>query len=317
MTEPSFNGVNYSLRPSKTIQRGLVFEGLRQLQEWSDWSRATYVGFGSIWFTDFILAHKALRISRMVSIEANEVGYRRACFNKPYRFIRMKHGLSFNVIPMLYEEARFPNNPAIIWLDYDKRIGIDELDEIRFVVEHAVADSVLLVTFDASERRYGEEPSEIADYVRGLFSRLAPDRFSRREVRKLGLAQNLAKLTLDVMGAASSAARKENGFVPAFNIVYQDKATMVTVGAIFPRSENRRELKRITQSSTWPGIVTDPVIAPHLTSKESAVLQASLPARRSMTRADVRQLGFDLDQRQIEAFERFYRHYPTFAQIIA
>jgi hypothetical protein len=29
---PSFDVVNYSLRPSKSIQRQLVFEGVRQLQ---------------------------------------------------------------------------------------------------------------------------------------------------------------------------------------------------------------------------------------------------------------------------------------------
>ena len=61
---PSFNVVNYSLRPSKSIQRQVVFEGVRNLQSRLDAEDQMYVGFGSIWFTDFILAHKNARHSR-------------------------------------------------------------------------------------------------------------------------------------------------------------------------------------------------------------------------------------------------------------
>jgi hypothetical protein len=68
---PSFDAVNYSLRPSKSIQRQLVFAGVRALQDSLDPAQV-YVGFGSIWFTDFVMAHKMLRIDDMVSIEGDE-----------------------------------------------------------------------------------------------------------------------------------------------------------------------------------------------------------------------------------------------------
>lgn len=74
----SFDSVNYSLRPSKSVQRGLVFEGLRAVSNSVDLRNAVYIGFGSIWFTDFVMAHKVLNIDDMVSIEANEIGFRRA-----------------------------------------------------------------------------------------------------------------------------------------------------------------------------------------------------------------------------------------------
>ena len=60
----SFDAVNYSLRPSKTIQRQLVFEGVRMLQVALDPVKA-YIGFGSIWFTDFVMAHK-IWVSKMI-----------------------------------------------------------------------------------------------------------------------------------------------------------------------------------------------------------------------------------------------------------
>jgi hypothetical protein len=318
MSEPSFKGVNYSLRPSKTIQRGLVFEGLRSLREDLDWSRASYVGMGSIWFTDFVLAHKALGLKRMVSIESHPIGFRRAVFNKPYSFIRMKEGLTYDVVPTLYEnEIRFPGNPAIVWLDYDSELDEDKLDELRYVVENATDDSVLLVTFNSNERHYGNEPGDRVEALQELFGNLAPQRMKGSEVTGLKFAATMADLTEKLMRSTSLRARKANPCVPAFSIVYQDKATMVTVGAVFPHREREARVKKRVDGRNWPAKPDAPVIAPHLTSKEASVLQANLPLRGEITRQDIRRLGFDLEEEQIEAFAKFYRHYPVFAQVFS
>ena len=53
----SFDSVNYSIRPSKSVQRGIVFQGLRRIFDVMDLGNTIYVGFGSIWFTDFVQAH--------------------------------------------------------------------------------------------------------------------------------------------------------------------------------------------------------------------------------------------------------------------
>jgi len=53
-------------------RRQLIFDGVRLLQDRLDLERLIYVGFGSIWFTDFMLAHKILRIDDMVSIEGDD-----------------------------------------------------------------------------------------------------------------------------------------------------------------------------------------------------------------------------------------------------
>jgi len=59
------------------------------------------------------------------------------------------------------------------------------------------------------------------------------------------------------------------------------------------------------------------IIAPLLTLREAAVLQAELPAAARLERSRIRDLGFDLEESQIRAFEEFYRFYPWFAQIVA
>jgi hypothetical protein len=316
MSSPSFNAVNYSLRPSKTIQRGVVFEGLRQLQEDLDWSRATYLGFGSIWFTDFVLAHRVLRITRMVSVECHPIGFRRAQFNKPYSFVRVKEGLSLDVIPELYREARFPTHPIIAWLDYDAELDLNKVDELRFMVENAQPDSVLLVTFDVSEKRYGSSIDERRDELRNLFGRAMPVNLGKAALRGAGLARTLAKMTEGLLKSTSVRMRKENGCELAFRIAYRDKATMLTIGAVFPSAQNRAATRKRIRSAKWAGVIDGIIEAPHLTFKEASALQAALPLHGGMNRTRVQNLGFDLEYNQIEAFSEYYRYYPTFAQVV-
>ena len=88
----SFDVVNYSLRPSKAIQRRLVFEGIRKLQLSLGLDRLLYVGLGSVWFADFTLAHQLLDVRDMISLEENEIGFSRARFNAPYATVQVRHG---------------------------------------------------------------------------------------------------------------------------------------------------------------------------------------------------------------------------------
>ncbi len=71
----SFDLINYSLRPNKTIQRSLVFESISLLTGHIDLGELVYIGFGSIWFTDFQTAHKDLKIKDLISIEGDDIGF--------------------------------------------------------------------------------------------------------------------------------------------------------------------------------------------------------------------------------------------------
>src|SRR5271166_4088439 len=127
----SFDVVNYSLRPSKNIQRQIVFDGVRALQSAMGLERLVYVGFGSIWFTDFVLAHKLLGIEDMVSIESNPVGFRRATFNSPYATVRVRQGNSYEILPDLYNDHLIAGRPWMVWLDYDYDLNESLRDDIR------------------------------------------------------------------------------------------------------------------------------------------------------------------------------------------
>jgi len=92
---------------------------------------------------------------------------------------------------------------------------------------------------------------------------------------------------------------------------------MVTIGGILPTKGAARVVKDLVNGSSWPAWRPRPITAPHLTMREAAVLQSLLPCATKLTRQNVRDLGFDLDEDQIEAFETYYRQYPAFAQIVS
>ena len=79
----SFDVVNYTIRPNKNIERKLVFESLRELSTPLGLGDYRYIGLGSPWFIDFLLAHRYLLIRDMICIEFEEHAPRME-FNKPY-----------------------------------------------------------------------------------------------------------------------------------------------------------------------------------------------------------------------------------------
>jgi hypothetical protein len=92
---------------------------------------------------------------------------------------------------------------------------------------------------------------------------------------------------------------------------------MVTVGGILPAKGAVPAAMEAVNRTDWPCRPKKAIKAPHLTIREAVVLQSQLPSADKLSREDVRRLGFDLEDEQIEAFEMYYRQYPAFAQIIA
>ena len=312
---PTFNVVNYSLRPSKSIQRQLVFQGLHSLQTRLALSDMVYIGFGSIWFTDFVLAHKTLDINDMVSIEKDDIGYARAQFNAPYATVRIRHGSSTDILPTLYIDDSVRHRPWVVWLDYDRSFDEDMRDDIRSAIEHAPENTVLLVTIDAREKQYGR-PSERPDRLRQLFENVAPDHLSKSDCRGHPMQDILARLTTDFMTSAAQHVARPGRFIPAFQLVYKDKAEMITVGGILPHPTKVASAEAIIRDARWRCSPSRQISAPLLTVREALALQAMLPTHQPLTRAAIQNAGLDLDEDQIAVFEMYYREYPAYAQIV-
>jgi hypothetical protein len=314
---PSFDAINYSLRPSKSIQRQIIFNGVTLLQRSLDLERLAYVGFGSIWFTDFILAHKLLGVDDMVSIECDDIGYQRAKFNVPYATVRVEHGDSCDILTALYKNERLSGRPWMVWLDYDYELNESARDDVRSLVENVPANSIVLITFNGIDRRYGQRPAERPARLRTLLGSVVPDDLSPTDCKEDLMQATLANLALDFMQSTAAELARPGGFIPAFRVLYKDSAPMVTVGGVLPAKGAARIASDVVNAANWPARPSKSIKAPHLTMREAATLQCKLPSATKLSRAVVQELGFDLEDEQIEAFETYYRQYPAFAQIIS
>lgn len=313
---PSFDAVNYSLRPSKSIQRQIIFEDVKRLQAEIDFERLVYIGFGSIWFTDFIMAHKQLSIEDMYSIESHPIGFRRAQFNQPYKTVSVIEGLSSDVLPKLFQNQPLMERSWMIWLDYDYELNESMVADLRSVIENAPANSILLATFNANEKGYGRAPDRPAR-LRELLGSIVPDELPKDACQDDRLQQTLADLVLDFMTAIGAEIARPGGFVRGFRVIYRDSTPMVTVGGVLPSKGALRTVRSIIDDAAWLSRPVKPIKAPHLTTREAALLQAQLPCVSKLSRASVQLLGFDLEDEQIETFENYYRQYPAFAQIVS
>ena len=313
----SFDVVNYSLRPSKSIQRQIVFDGIRTLQFRLCLSDMVYIGFGSIWFIDFVMAHKLLDIKNMISMESDDIGYRRAVFNKPYATVDVRHGHSSHLLAELYDDSHFSIRPWVIWLDSDHDLDETLRDDIRLVIERSPANTVFLVTFNGNDRSYGGPPLERVTRLRHLLGDVVPDDLPRARCKGDNMQETLADLTIDFMKSIGTESARLEGFEPAFRIIYKDAASMVTVGGIMLSPEKSDDAKSVIGMETWKCCPEGRIVAPLLTIRETNTLQSLLPRVDDLSRNIVQNQGFDLQDGQIESFQKYYREYPTFAQIIS
>jgi hypothetical protein len=311
----SFDTVNYSLRPSKTIQRILIFESIRKLQETLVLEDMIYVGFGSIWFTDFQMAHKSLNIKHMISIESNEIGYKRANFNKPYRTVEVIQGTSAETLPRLLQRADIATRPWLVWLDYDGVLEEGPVDDIRLIIENAPSNSILLVTFNGIPSRYGKAPDR-PTRIKELLGSVVPDKLGKKDCDDDTMQRTLLQHTGDFMLSIAADSSRPGGFQKAFGICYKDGAPMITIGGILPAKDAVADVQAVIASEDWFGLVPDPIVAPLLTHKEANLLQSKLPSELPLDRRLIQRLGFDLEDTQIKIFEKYYKYYPTFAQVL-
>lgn len=310
----SFNVVNYSIRPNKCIQRSLIFEGYKTIQNRLGLNKVNYIGLGSIWFSDFVMAHKTLHIDKMVSIESSEIGYRRAEFNKPFKSVSVVNELSTDAIRTLCADKGFSAHPWLVWLDYDGTLNETVVDDMRLIIERAPQNTALVVTFSADSRKYGK-PKDWPGRFKAVLGDVVPDELTREDCDRGKFPEIAADLALDYMKSAAASVRRPGGLFPCFRVVYRDGADMVTVGGVLPSIGSLPVIREAREEKAWPSWPKLAVATPPLTIREIAVLQAELPRRTKLTRASIRKLGFDLEESQIEAYEKFYKYYPAYAQI--
>lgn len=308
--------INFSLRQNKAIERTIAFDALSQARDFIG-NDLVYVGLGSLWFRDFQLAHRLFAIDTMISIESDDLVFKRAEFNRPYGCIEVVKGDTTDVLPELLERESIKDRPWIVWLDYDASLDDDRVLELATLVESLRAGSVLLVTFNARPTTYGRETRDRREALRELFgSDIVDPKLPDNDFDGQGLMRTLARGMLDYLEATSvRSGRHGEPFIPSVRLLYRDSAPMVTVGGFIPEESDVNACRTMVQAPSWFGFDDVEINTEPLTIREINALSQLLPGDQ-LTLETVRQLGFEISQDQLRFFENHYLRYPLYVETV-
>ena len=180
----SYNSFNYNYRPAKSIERKIFIEILKATYGVISDRSYEYIGLGSIFFTDFKLIHKELGITEMINIEQNETDKKRFEFNKPFSCIKLKWGMTNDVLPSLKWDNR-----KIIWLDYDQSLQNYMFEDIDTIFSNLISGSFFLFSCNSSFQRYynnSDQSYRIEDFEKDF------DGFSPLEIKNENLTKKKA-----------------------------------------------------------------------------------------------------------------------------
>ncbi|CAB3858820.1 hypothetical protein LMG26788_02151 [Achromobacter pulmonis] len=337
---PSFHRFDYLLRTNKHIERKLVFDILDGMTQQINFDQHWYLGFGSMWFGDFRLAHRRLGINRMVSVEYPEHATR-AEFNRPFAGVRVEPGDCRAVISEMTDDTWA--KPVIAWLDYDGYLNDDVVGDIDILLSRAQLNSVVVVTVNGARATYRARQSG-AIRARGetaigvvesfLGAGCIPPRFqptanatgNHTEASETDFPEFLTEAITSYMEHhLVSLARQEGGsrlkFLPLYRLHHRDGADMVTVGGAIVNEETEELWKRcltrqplLAMPNGQPTYCRLDLIP--VTVKEKIALDACLPDIGDGTEffAAVRAAGVALPEAELSKYRKFYQHFPVFVE---
>lgn len=253
----------------------------------------------------------------MFSFESDEITFRRAQYNKPFRTVSVIHGLSYDELPRLLEDRIGEDEAWIVWLDYDSALDISMVEELTSCVARLPENSMLLTTFNADPRSYGDTIRARFDQLQELFGDAFPaEQYpDGRGLNKSASFQSAMAISLlGLLDSKTRSVARDGGFVSAFNLSYQDGAPMVTVGGVLPTAETLGHVEGVVNDENWRGRPPEPIISPALTSKEVAAIRTLLPAATDPTRTMLQEIGFDLPESNLRSFITYYLDYPIYIQ---
>jgi hypothetical protein len=271
-----------------------------------------YVGFGSIFFMDFKLVHKAMGISKMTSIEGFPSLWPRCTFNLPFENVTLFKGMSSSFVPIIDRDELY-----LGWLDYDFSMNRIVADDLSGMIATMRPWSLVVVTIDLEEPqdRRSASPAELhAHYQAEL-----PD-FAFAGM-KVGDFRPPARETTILSMLERSLAQGLSGrvgltFEYLVRLAYADGHRMLTVGGMIADSAARAKLSGDGLADLWylsrgpsGGIVEIPKLV--FTQKEVAELEQCLPTQeKPPVRVGVSQEDFD-------NLRLFYRYWPSYGELLA
>lgn len=316
--------VNYSVRASKHVERQMIVEVLQRVDRLPPRLESyRYIGFGGIFFTDFLLAHRHLGLTAMTSIEQSGPP-ERFTFNRPLACIDLRFGPSGTVLPDVLGRLRRTDTPAIAWLDYDGSISTTVTADAALVAAQAVPLTLLMITVNS------EPPPDVSSRIpwlqRHLHEQMPPDIVDGAQLGGWKLAElshrlfsaEIARTLVDRNLALEPFEQLRYRQLLRFH--YADGARMLTTGGIF-HTDAQADL--VTDAFGGLGQIRSladkplTIEVPVLTAREVRHLFDQLPVPSPTTSpgspSGVSSPG--VPEGDVAQFADIYRHYPLYADI--
>lgn len=313
----SYEKFNYLLRPSKQVERKLFIEALHHLCSLGyPIYRYTYLGFGSVYYADFILFHKYLYMKSMICVERDDIE-RRMTFNRPYRFIKLVMKPVSQVIPELSRKRKY-----LVWLDYDRQLDIEMLEEIYGFLQILEPGSLFIVTVDSEPRlpehqhagtlSIEEAETKLLELVRTNFGQLVSGEITKQRLTP----EDMPMLYSEIIKShieTSLLSRQGVKFHQLFNFVYADGAQMLTFGGLL--DDTRGRIAGAARSMlTLPCFCTssrpERISVPPLTVREKQWIDSNLKVALSRAKR------IDLDETLVRNYIKYYKYYPTYYETL-
>lgn len=320
--------IPYHLRQNKAIDRNVFVDLLARVGRWRNISDYTYVGFGGPYLEEFKQLHGQLRLSKMISLEADPNVVKRQKFNAPLSCIELRNQSSGEFLVAHDFEV-----PVVVWFDYTEPGPLGaQLAEFELLVRKLNVGDVARITVNASPESLGR-PSNAEDDLQTFRLQKASERLAnyfplgakpssvtaRRYPRLLAQSiENAAKKGMDTKAACM--------IEPLSVLSYADGQQMLTVTAIILEKERVEEFYSATRLGHWPfkAVGWDavrPISVPQFSTKERLAVEAMLPG--ASTPAEVwQQLGYLIGETEAEAnelianFLSYYRLYPWYSRVV-
>lgn len=326
MANNSFEKINYSLRPAKSIERKMILQFCSRLSLFDFVENYHYIGFGSIYYSDFILLHKMLNIKKMSSIEF-ERNESRARFNLPFNCIELLPGHSNIQLPKIVNE----NERNITWLDYDSPLSSAALDDIQTYAGETSSGSMLLVTFNANSDEnpcLGADMDALFEYRQNELKK----RISEKKIPEISKPlqlnkKNLHKLYREIVinEIEETLAKRNSKVIPAEEIIYRqilnfeyaDGSKMMTLGFIFFQqldAEKFNQCKFEELEQYRDCYEPYKINAPKLTSEEIRALNKMLPKREGIP-YEIPTVNNKTFNEACEEYAEVYQYFPEFTEL--
>lgn len=317
MIKSSLGKFHYALRPAKNIERKMFCEAFARLSRIAPLPTYRYIGFGSTEFCDFRLFHERLGIREMLSIEGRTDANIRVKFNRPYSCIKVKWGISHEILPTLDWPRR-----VIVWLDYDTKLDDKKLADIALVTGVVKSGSVLLVTVpvDPGESTGPDAVNKrLIDLKRRVGGNKVPSSIEAMHLSKWGMAKACREIvtneilqTIDSRCTALSRTARLR-YDQLFNFHYSDGTKMLTVGGIFLDAKDQKRLSVKQNFKDLEFFRFDDqvytIASPILTLREMHYLDERLPRCATFPKW--------LPKEEREKYSKVYRYYPNYTEVEA